>query len=129
MSDFTFEKTCWEKGFPLVVGVDEVGRGALAGPVVAGAAVYRIQNSEFRNQKKILRLGIDDSKRLTPKRREALARIIQKYFYTGIGEASVTEINGVGIVKATQRAMRRAVNKLRIQSSEFRFQNEKNQIQ
>jgi len=112
--DFAFEKKYWERGFPWVIGVDEVGRGALAGPVVAGAAFYRIQNSEIRIQEEVLRLGIDDSKRLTPKKREELEKIIPEYFYTGIGEASVVEINDVGIVVATEKAMRRAIQEIKI---------------
>lgn len=111
MPDFSFEKSIWEKGFPLVVGVDEVGRGALAGPVVAAAAASRIQISDNRIQKEIIKLGIDDSKRLTPKLREELAAIIPNYFHIGIGEASVGEINTIGIVRATERAMKRAIHK------------------
>jgi len=101
--DFSFEEEIWQKDF-LAVGIDEVGRGALAGPVVACAAyVYRM------NKKTILKLGINDSKKLTAKKRRRLVPLIKKYFRTEIGEASVLEINKLGIVKATRLAMRRAV--------------------
>ena len=115
---FKIEKKCWQKSFDCVIGVDEVGRGALAGPVVAGAAcLQRIRNLEL-GIRNILELGINDSKKLTAKRREELAIEICKYFEIGIGEASIAEINRLGIVGVTQRAMRRAIKNL-----EFRIKN------
>lgn len=60
----------------------------------------------------ILSLGIDDSKRLSPKERKELVPQIERYFYCGVGEASVWEIHRYGIVEATQKAMRRAVRSL-----------------
>jgi ribonuclease HII len=126
LPDFSFEKKLWEKGFSLIIGVDEVGRGALAGPVIAGACALIIGNKESRILKKeenlsyspnsifhilnsVLDLGINDSKKLSPKKREALVTEIGKYFYTGIGEAQVGFINMFGIRQATERAMRAAV--------------------
>lgn len=123
--DFSFEKRYWKIGYQLVIGVDEVGRGALAGPVVAGAAALKNFKNKYKKLNiknnsndikdhinKILLLGINDSKKVSPQKREKLEKEIKKYFYWGIGEASVSEINKVGIVKATQRAMRKAVRKL-----------------
>lgn len=126
--DFSFEKKYWKKGYRIIIGVDEVGRGSLAGPVVAAAAALRIQNfpqfikithvhkcDEFEKKKLnelikyVLTLGINDSKKLSPKKREKLIPEIKKYFYFGIGSSSVSEINRLGIVKATERAMRRAL--------------------
>lgn len=115
--DFSFEKTYWEKGFETVIGVDEVGRGAFAGPVVAGAASLKCFNNgmvQFSDEMEItldtiLKLGINDSKKLTAKKREDLAKIIPTFFHYSIGEASVTEINTFGIVQATEKAMRRAI--------------------
>lgn len=113
---FSFEQTLYAKGFSLVVGVDEVGRGALAGPVVAGACSVRGPLASLQGDplslNEITALGIDDSKRLTSKKREALAPEIEKYFQCAIGEASVAEINKYGIVAATQKAMRRAIKSL-----------------
>lgn len=104
--NFDIEKSYWDKGY-FVIGVDEVGRGAVAGPVVAASAA-----TKFEFLKRIEGLRIDDSKRLTRKKREELEPIIKKYFYFGIGEASVYEINKFGIVRATRRAMKRAIRKL-----------------
>lgn len=123
MPDFSFEFTAWRNGYELIIGIDEVGRGALAGPVVAGVACLRngIRNEESRI-KEILQLGIDDSKRLTPGQREILVPLIQRYFHCSVGEASVSEINSTGIVKATQRAMRRAIMRLGLMINDSKFQ-------
>lgn len=119
---FDYEKRLWEQGCSLVVGVDEVGRGAFAGPVVAGAAAVQvsrieylvsgIQDTKYNIQDTILRLGIHDSKLVPAKRRQALVPHINAYFHSAVGEASVGEINRYGIVAATQRAMRRAIRGL-----------------
>ncbi len=125
---FSFEQLLWKKGSSLVIGVDEVGRGALAGPVVAGAAAVKvwsmkngvsgirkninIQNTPYKILDTILSLSIDDSKRLSARQRETLVPHIEHYFYCATGEASVAEINRYGIVSATQKAMRRAIRNL-----------------
>ena len=87
-ADFTYEKNLWDTGFTSVIGMDEVGRGALAGPVVAGAAILRFQVYRFTGfQKKekyfktILNMGIDDSKRLKNIDRVRLLPYIEQYFY------------------------------------------------
>lgn len=95
----------------MVIGVDEVGRGAFAGPVVAAAASLKLPK-KLKLLTSISCLGIDDSKKLSPLKREKLVKEIKKYFYWGIGEGSVVEINRLGIVKATEKAMRRAVKQL-----------------
>jgi ribonuclease HII len=100
-----FEQECFEKRILSVAGVDEVGRGALAGPVVAGA--YLIDP-----ETKILE-GINDSKKLSAKNRvikEHELKIATKNW--GIGLAGVKEINEVGIVAATLMAMQRAMDEL-----------------
>ncbi len=132
--DFSFEKRYWRKGYRWVIGVDEVGRGAFAGPVIAAGAAMKLSNfpinqlSNVNKQlfKKMLKLGIDDSKKLSSQKRIKLAKEIKKYFYFGIGEASVTEINRLGIVKATERAMRRAIKELvsRIFNLQFSIYNQ-----
>lgn len=104
---FGFEKPLWKKNY-LVIGVDEVGRGAIAGPVVASAVAFAI-NPEQRT-KNLEHIGIDDSKRLTAKRREELARKIKKGALAyGIGEVGAGIIDKVGISKATAMALRRAI--------------------
>lgn len=86
----------------MIVGVDEAGRGPLAGPVVA-AAVLLCEGGIA---------GLDDSKKLTAKRRAALEREIKARCRWGIGEASVAEIDRINILQATFLAMTRAVEAL-----------------
>lgn len=89
----------------IVCGVDEAGRGPLAGPVVAAAVV-------FENRKKIPR-GIHDSKLLTREIRETLfKRMEDSGVHTGVGIASVAEIDSINILQATLLAMARAVEAL-----------------
>jgi len=114
--DFEIEKIFWRKGY-VVVGVDEVGRGAVAGPVVAAAAAIKCTMYNVQCIKKIEKLGIDDSKKLSRNKREELTPLIKKYFYWGIGEASALEINKFGIVKATGLAMKRSLRDLRIKKT------------
>ena len=98
-----------QKGL-LICGVDEAGRGPLAGPVYAAAVVL--------NPGKPIR-GLDDSKKLTAARREKLAVMIQTNALAfGIASASVEEIDRINILQATLLAMRRAVEKLLISPDE-----------
>lgn len=113
--DFSYEKKYRKQGFAFVIGIDEVGRGPLAGPVIACACMLKnkIKNAKIKNKfEGIYKLGIDDSKKLSPKKREELAREISKYFHIGIGKSSVSDINKLGIVKATERAMTCAIKSL-----------------
>jgi ribonuclease HII len=109
--NFYFEKKLWGKNFRAVAGVDEVGRGCFAGPVVAAAVVYK-PSSKIRlpiknNGKKIY---INDSKKLTQKRRDVAEKWIKRNVLAwGIGEAAASEINRKGMAKATLSAFRRAV--------------------
>jgi ribonuclease HII len=90
-----------ESAGPLpVCGIDEVGRGPLAGPVVAAAVILDHQ---------ALPDGIDDSKRLTAARREELLLAIRATAIVGVGQASVEEIASMNILQASFLAMRRAV--------------------
>jgi ribonuclease HII len=86
----------------LVVGVDEAGRGPLAGPVVAAAVILCPDGIE----------GLDDSKKLSANRRAALEALILARCRYGIGLASVAEIDSINILQATFLAMRRAVEAL-----------------
>lgn len=95
-----------ERG-PLIAGVDEVGRGPLAGPVVACAVVMPPDARAIR--------GVDDSKALTPAQRERLAKIIrERALAIGIGAASVREIDRLNIYHASTLAMRRALARLTV---------------
>ncbi|MEL6234991.1 MAG: ribonuclease HII [Pseudomonadota bacterium] len=87
-----------------IAGIDEAGRGPWAGPVVAAAVV--LDGAAVPS-------GIDDSKRLSPRKRAALCAEILAHAETGIGQASVEEIDAMNIAQATALAMRRAVAALR----------------
>ena len=92
---------------PLIAGVDEVGRGPLAGPVVACAVVMPPDLRAIP--------GVDDSKKLTAEARTRLAvKIRQRAVSIGIGAASVREIDRVNIYQATVLAMRRALSRLAV---------------
>lgn len=86
----------------LTVGVDEAGRGPLAGPVVAAAVILCEDGID----------GLDDSKKLTAKRRGELEILIKTRCRWGVGEASVAEIDAINILQATFLAMTRAVEAL-----------------
>ena len=99
-----FENEAYAQGYRAIVGTDEVGRGPLAGPVVA-AAVVLPRGVEI--------LGINDSKKLSEKRREALAEEIKaKALAYKISEVSPAEIDRVNILHAAERAMKEAVEAL-----------------
>lgn len=103
--NFSSEKLLWKKGFRVVAGLDEVGRGAFAGPVVAGCVVFK--KGQKINPKEI---RIDDSKKLTSLQREKASFWIKKNALTwAIGKSEVGVINRLGIVKATKQAFRKAV--------------------
>lgn len=107
LPDFKYEREAWLKGFKFVAGADEVGRGALAGPLVAGAVVFEKARIFAPMQGDPL---INDSKKLSPRQREEATGWIKKNALAwGVGEVSVSFINKYGIVKATQRAFREAV--------------------
>ncbi|MEB3323061.1 MAG: ribonuclease HII [Synechococcaceae cyanobacterium] len=91
-----------------VAGVDEVGRGCLFGPVFAAAVVLPAAAAES-----LARAGLNDSKKLTPRRRAALVPVIrERALAWAIGQASAGEIDRLGIREATDRAMRRALQRL-----------------
>lgn len=96
------ECECWQEGFCFVAGVDEVGRGCLAGPVVAAAVVFP-RGKPWP--------GVYDSKQLSASEREQLDQEIRSVpgVQIGIGEVSVEEIDRVNILNATHLAMRKAV--------------------
>jgi ribonuclease HII len=107
MPSFCEEKILEAQGYRIVAGVDEAGRGALAGPVVAGAVVLPLNKDlPFINQ-------VRDSKKLTPVKRESLFHYIHESAVTiGIGISDLDVIDTLGIVTATRLAMKAAIEQL-----------------
>ena len=106
MVDYEYERNAAQQGYTAVCGIDEAGRGPLAGPVYA-AAVILPDGLEIP--------GLNDSKKLTEKKREALFdEICQKAVAYGIGWGSEQEIDEINILQATYLAMRRAVEQLSV---------------
>ncbi len=104
MPDFSIENEAKQKGFKFVCGVDEAGRGPLAGPVCAAAVIL---NEEID--------GLNDSKKLSEKKREALFTVIkEKALCYSIAFATVEEIEEHNILNATYLAMNRAIEGLGI---------------
>ena len=110
MSDlWNYEHICYDEGFEIVCGIDEAGRGPLAGPVCA-AAVVLPRDLEIE--------GLNDSKKLSDKRRRALFdEIIAQAVTYGIAFATEQEIDEINLLQATFLAMRRALAQLSIQPS------------
>jgi ribonuclease HII len=103
---FRFERKLAREGFQIVAGVDEAGRGPLAGPVAAAAVVLDPRK---------LPKGLDDSKKLTPEARDELAEIIfASAIAVGVGFAPSGEIDRINIRQATHEAMRRALRALSV---------------
>lgn len=102
---FQYEQELYDLGIELICGVDEAGRGPLAGPVTAAAVIFKAG---------FILEGIDDSKKLTDKKRRQLLPIIKENSTWSIGIASEKEIDQVNILNATFLAMQRAVAGLEI---------------
>jgi len=110
MPDFSYENEAYENGYKFVCGVDEAGRGPLAGPVCA-AAVILPENCEIE--------GLNDSKKLSEKKREMLFDIIkEKAVAYSIAYGTLEEIEQYNILEATYIAMNRAIDGLS-QKSDF----------
>ena len=102
--DWSLEKEFITQGFQVIAGTDEAGRGPLAGPVFAAAVILPV-DIEIE--------GLNDSKKLTEKKREKLFDIIiEKALSYSIEMSTVEEIDSLNILEASQLAMRRAVSKL-----------------
>ena len=102
-----YERLAYQEGASFIAGVDEVGRGPLAGPVVAAAVIL---------PKNIEDLGFDDSKKLSASKREEIYRLIQeKAIAIGIGIVDADIIDKVNIYQASRLAMQQAVSELKIQ--------------
>jgi len=111
------ENSLFTAGFSLVAGIDEAGRGPLAGPVVAAAAVLKPEI--IANAAKMERLkDVNDSKKLTAKKREELFVAIQEEFFeVGVGLCDHTTIDRINILEATFLAMKMAVGQLKTKPS------------
>lgn len=103
MPDFSFENTHGRLNGAFIAGVDEVGRGPLAGPVVAAAVILHADLPDA------LLHGINDSKALSLEKREKLFPLIQQHAVFAIAESSVAEIDSINILQASLLAMQRAV--------------------
>ncbi len=102
----TFEKSLWNQGFTKIAGIDEVGRGCLFGDVVAAAVILPVG---------MIISGINDSKQLTPAKRDILYDyIIQNAVSYGVGVAGVEIIESINIKQASRLAMKQAVEQLSI---------------
>ena len=108
MLEYTLEKELYDKGFTAVCGVDEAGRGPLCGPVCAAACILPLG----------LHIeGLNDSKKLTEKKREALFEIIkQEAVAWAVAYGTVEEINSKNILEATLLAMRRSIDALSVKA-------------
>lgn len=105
---FEEEKRLWKKGYNYVIGIDEVGRGSFAGPVVAAAVLFQ-KNTNSSNFKKV-----NDSKLLKIRERQSLAPLIQRSALAwSITAVHVSVINKKGIGKATEIAFRKAIKDIR----------------
>lgn len=105
------EEKIWRQG-GILVGVDEVGRGPLAGPVCAAAAAFDLRDAETALF--IGELGINDSKKLSPKKREQIFEVLTTHpsVYWATGQADEKAIDRINILQASLRAMRHAVRGL-----------------
>ena len=102
------EKILWQAGFKSVVGLDEAGRGPLAGPVVAAAVILNMDADSLLD-------GINDSKKLSQKKREYFYNILinNKNIKWGVGIVSEKVIDGINILEATKLAMQEAIKNLK----------------
>ncbi|MAT87858.1 MAG: ribonuclease HII [Aestuariivita sp.] len=101
--DFSFETNLYDLGFNIIAGVDEVGRGPLAGPVTASAVILDPNN---------IPTGLKDSKTLSAKKRELLYDLILQSAHVAVAHVSVEEIDQINILQASLLAMKKAVGKL-----------------
>jgi ribonuclease HII len=111
LPDFEIERRHLEAGRRRIAGADEVGRGALCGPVVAAAVI--LPRAWAAGTPPAWLAGADDSKRLSPRRREELARhILAEAEAVGLGLAGRDEVDARNVFRASQEAIRRAVARL-----------------
>lgn len=110
---FQYENEYWQKGY-VVIGIDEVGKGCLAGPITVGAVAFA-PTLTLQEKRKILATGINDSKQLPVKKREQLIHIIKNQaHYTATASSDVEVINSKGIELALSQAIANIVLKYRL---------------
>jgi ribonuclease HII len=115
--DLSFERSLWETGVIKVAGIDEAGRGPIAGPVTAAAVIFPPDLSMAVKLK-----GVRDSKQMTAANREFWAECLKNQVEDwGIGFASADEIDQIGIIHAIYLAVSRALNKLKIKPEHLLF--------
>jgi len=109
--NFSEEKKLWKRGMRRVAGLDEAGRGPLSGPVFAAAVIVK-------KDRKLKLLRVNDSKKLSPKKREELYEILIDHpkIKWGIAKVSEKVIDRINILEATKLAMKRAVEKLKVKN-------------
>lgn len=118
MPGLDLERRIQSRGYRLVAGIDEAGRGPLAGPVVAAAVLWP---PDLTGDEPWLK-SINDSKRLSPAQREsALEQINRNALAVGVGRCSPPEIDALGILPATIEAMMRAVASLSVRPEHLLF--------
>ena len=118
MPDWSRERQLYRQGVSPVAGVDEAGRGPLAGPVVAAAVILP---PDLTGNEPWLS-GLDDSKRLSPRQRELVLPIIEQYaLAVAIAQESPAEIDRIGIGRAVLQAMLRAVDSLTVAPQHLLF--------
>jgi ribonuclease HII len=104
--DLVHERRLWESGARLVAGLDEAGRGAWAGPVVAAAVVFPANLEDLPGRLP----GVRDSKVMTRRQRETWAtRICELALTVGVGETPADQVDAIGLIAATRAAMRAAL--------------------
>ena len=99
------ERSFFDAGAPLIIGIDEVGRGAMAGPVMVGVCAIGPQVTSFPE-------GLRDSKLVSEKKRTALEPLVREWGTTAVGQASANEIDELGITASLGLAARRALIEL-----------------
>ena len=108
------EQKLWDKGYSFVVGVDEVGRGPLAGPVIAVSCF--LDNPSDDDIKKLMDLDIKDSKRMSEKKREKVYEKVKEFDFVkfAIGEVDEVMIDKINILQASLLAMKKSFENLNL---------------
>lgn len=122
LPNFNEERELWEKGVEFVIGVDEVGRGSFAGPVVAASVIFPA-GANFETS---ILAKINDSKLLLPKTRKILSKEIKREALSySISRVGVSKINKIGIGKAARKAIRKAIKSImhKVSGSKYQIKN------
>lgn len=112
LATFEIEQQSIGAGYQWAIGIDEAGRGPLAGPVVAAAAVYRDSSFAIPQELEKKFALVRDSKTLSEKKREELFDFIHEHFLVGVGLSDHLTIDRINILEATYLAMKKAVSDL-----------------